>query len=135
MVKSCKTAPVSEGSQAPSQFSSPTDPPPPAWTPFISSQLLETPADNTSKLIMVKTCKMFSHLSYATLSQSASSSRTKPNFRKQHPEVKSENPHLAAERHLTSLKSKQQKIHKVHTLSDHDLAPTLTNPTSHEGGD
>ena len=75
------------------------------------------------------------HLSYATLSQSASSSRTKPNFRKQHPEVKSENPHLAAERHLTSLKSKQQKIHKVHTLSDHDLAPTLTNPTSHEGGD
>ena len=54
MVKSCKTAPVSEGSQAPSQFSSPTDPPPPAWTPFISSQLLETPADNTSTLIMVK---------------------------------------------------------------------------------
>ena len=87
MVKSCKTAPVSEGSQAPSQFSSPTDPPPPAWTPFISSQLLETPSDNTSKLIIVKTCKMFSHISYATLSQSASSSRTKPNFRKQHPEV------------------------------------------------
>ena len=121
--------------QVSSPLSSPTDPPPPAWTPFISSQLLETPSDNTSKLIIVKTCKMFSHLSYATLSQSASSSRTKPNFRQQHPEVKSENPHLAAERHLTSLKSKQQKIHKVHTLSDHDLAPTLTNPTSHEGGD